>query len=348
MKIPVPLLMTVKTLAQTNHETTYTTTTPQVLANLKLFAEYSAAAYCPRNYLTPLNTTKPICPSAVCPLMQTAAPDIEFAAAFVNVSASQTTGLAILDHSNELIVFSFRGTHTSTDWKTDFDFPLDPADEICEGCAVHSGFLDSWRGVRNLVISERLILLEQYPSYATVFTGHSLGGALATLAAAQLSISNFTSATTSSSTNTDNAESGKGEEDIYLFTYGCPRVGNAAFATHLTTLLGGRNFRTTHLNDLVPRIPPKWAGYVHPAPEYSIRTPHITDAISANSSTLLEAANLDVGAKDVRVIVQAESEDGDDGFECGNPGMHGAYFGVISGCLPQDEREEGKFSPLCS
>jgi len=344
MKIPLSLLMTVKTLAQTNNETTYTTTTPQVLANLKLLAEYSAAAYCPRNYLIPLNTTKPICPSAVCPLVQTAAPDVELARAFVNVSASQTTGLAILDHSNELIVFSFGGTHTETDWKTDFDFPLDPAEDICDGCEVHSGFLDSWHGVRDLVFSERQKLLKAYPSYATVLTGHSLGGALATLAAAQLSASNSTSSTAS----IGNAESGKAEAGIYLFTYGCPRVGNAPFATHLTTLLSGRNFRTTHLNDLVPRIPPKWAGYVHPAPEYSIRSPYITDAISANPSTLLEATNLVVGAKDVRVIVQAESEDGDDGFECGNPAMHGAYFGVISGCLPQDEREEGEFLLPCS
>jgi len=303
MKIPVPLLMTVKTLAQTDNETTYATTTPQVLAKLKLFAEYSAAAYCPRNYLTPLNTTTPICPSAVCPLMQTAAPDIELAKAFVNVSASQTTGLAILDHSNDLIVFSFRGTHTETDWKTDFDFRLDAADEICEGCEVHSGFLASWHGVRDLVLSERQKLLEAYPSYATVLAGHSLGGALATLAAAQLSASNSTSATASGSTKSGNADTGKGGGEIYLFTYGCPRVGNAPFATHLTTLLSGRNLRTTHLNDLVPRIPPKRAGYVHPAPEYSIRSPYIADAISANSSTLLEAANLVVGAKDVRVIV---------------------------------------------
>lgn len=69
-------------------------------------------------------------------------------------------------------------------------------------------------------------------------TGHSLGGALATMAAARLI--------------------GDGvlepEEIAGVYTFGQPRVGDAAFAHDYA--LAGRHFRVVHDNDVVTRVPP--------------------------------------------------------------------------------------------
>jgi hypothetical protein len=65
-----------------------------------------------------------------------------------------------------------------------------------------------------------------------------MGGALATLAAAHL-----------------------GRESVQgLYTYGCPRVGNAAFASVLPV---ASHLRFVHRDDWVPTMPPEFLGYVH-------------------------------------------------------------------------------------
>jgi hypothetical protein len=65
-----------------------------------------------------------------------------------------------------------------------------------------------------------------------------MGGALAALAAAHLGPSNVQG----------------------LYTYGCPRVGNAAFGGELPT---GSHHRFVHRDDWVPTLPPEFLGYVH-------------------------------------------------------------------------------------
>ena len=66
-------------------------------------------------------------------------------------------------------------------------------------------------------------------------TGHSLGGAIATLAAYH--------ATTY-------------HDDTYLYTFGSPRVVNRRLSRKINDFLQGRSFRCVHGNDIVPRVPP--------------------------------------------------------------------------------------------
>src|SRR5262249_24342235 len=91
--------------------------------------------------------------------------------------------------------------------------------------------------------------LDELRSRPLWLTGHSLGGALATLAAARL-------ATT---------RGGKG-----LYTFGCPRVGNATF----TTTVPHPWHRFVNSNDVVARLPPPglFAGYQHGGVLHYIRT----------------------------------------------------------------------------
>ncbi len=73
------------------------------------------------------------------------------------------------------------------------------------------------------------------------FTGHSLGGAMATICAGRCKLAEIPS----------NPEG--------LFTYGSPRVGNARYINFVKI----PHFRFVHNNDIVCRVPPAWLGYRH-------------------------------------------------------------------------------------
>ncbi len=86
------------------------------------------------------------------------------------------------------------------------------------------------------------------PTFKVVVTGHSLGGAVATLATAYIRKAGYAA-------------------DLY--TYGAPRVGNDAFVAFVTDQPGGE-YRVTHTDDPVPRLPPIALNYRHTSPEYWI------------------------------------------------------------------------------
>lgn len=52
------------------------------------------------------------------------------------------------------------------------------------------------------------------------------------------------------------------------YTFGSPRLGNKALSSFISN--SGVNFRVTHLDDPVPRLPLLLQGYTHIAPEYHI------------------------------------------------------------------------------
>jgi len=78
---------------------------------------------------------------------------------------------------------------------------------------------------------------------AVWFTGHSLGAAIALLAAA------------------DQLRRGRTVQGVYLF--GAPRVGNLDFAKDYNLLIGRRTFRLVNFIDPVTRVPLFATGFVH-------------------------------------------------------------------------------------
>ncbi len=80
------------------------------------------------------------------------------------------------------------------------------------------------------------------------FTGHSLGGAMATISAGRCYLSHIAA-----------MPSG-------VFTYGAPRVGTKRYVTH-TDL---PHVRWVNNNDIVTRVPPAWLGYRHTGDRYYI------------------------------------------------------------------------------
>ena len=143
------------------------------------------------------------------------------------------------------IVLSFRGSETLTNWIENLKIAKTDRDMSCAGCKVHSGFYGSWAPIATPVVAEIKRLQVVYPSARLYTTGHSLGAALAVLAAYVL-------------------EYDYGFSIAGVYTFGQPRVGNHAFAsyynnhsdTHVT-------WRVTHHHDPVVHLPLELMGFSH-------------------------------------------------------------------------------------
>jgi hypothetical protein len=111
-----------------------------------------------------------------------------------------------LSEYNRTAYVIFRGTEDSNDMLANIDIRRR---EFME-CGVHFGFLRQFRAVEEHVSR---FLQERVGKYdRIVFTGHSLGGALATIAAMEAVVNNKT------------------EVPVYCHTFGSPRVGDASFS----------------------------------------------------------------------------------------------------------------------
>lgn len=207
---------------------------------------------------------------------------------------TDVTGFVATDTTNELIVLSFRGSASIANWLTDFNFPVIPT-TICTKCFASAGFWSSWLEAKYAVFTAIERGRELHPTYKLVVTGHSLGGALATIAAAVLR-SNGTS--------------------VDMYTYGAPKVGLQALASYLTDSTNGSNYRVTHLNDPVPRMPPSLAGYRHHSPEYYITSGDVNLPTENDIMVYSGIANTEGNEKDTGFDVDA----------------HTHYFGHTSAC----------------
>lgn len=146
-------------------------------------------------------------------------------------STTDTDTQAIITTIGGRTIVGFRGTEKNLeDFQTDANIAMSPMEGV-QNLASHTGFLKAY-------LSARQTMLDALPPNATEvhFCGHSLGGALAALAA--LDISMNTSAAVAS-----------------LHTVGQPRVGNKKMADQLQSTLGLRYTRGVNNCDIVPRVP---------------------------------------------------------------------------------------------
>jgi hypothetical protein len=104
---------------------------------------------------------------------------------FENTLETDATGFVAVDVTNSLIVVAFRGSKSVKNWLANINFPVVDTD-ICADCKATKGFYESWGEAEKQVIDAVTKAREQYPEFKVISTGHSLGGALATLAAGTL------------------------------------------------------------------------------------------------------------------------------------------------------------------
>lgn len=102
-----------------------------------------------------------------------------------NTTVLDLEGYVAVDTVREEIVVAFRGSSSTRNWIADFDFILTPTD-ACDGCYVHNGFYLSWEEIKTYATEYIEAAYALYPDYKLTLTGHSLGAAVATLAAVDL------------------------------------------------------------------------------------------------------------------------------------------------------------------
>ncbi len=161
-------------------------------------------------------------------------------------------GFVLSSPENNIIVF--RGTQTRVEWINNFtavqkDF-TDPISGQNFG-KIHEGFLKNYLRIVQPLPREVAQTLD--PNIPCYVTGHSLGSSLAILAALDLAI------------NIPQLR-----QQIQLYTYASPRVGNPTFA-RLHAQQVPNSYRVVNLADIFTLVPPtKTVGtYVHVGQEWS-------------------------------------------------------------------------------
>lgn len=160
------------------------------------------------------------------------------------ISDDGTHTQAIVAGDKQKIIVAFRGTQSILkDWVTDAKIVKDTWTEFNPLGLVHSGFYQALSSVWAEIKDEIQCLRDR--NQTIWFTGHSLGGALAVLAAATLELQ-------------ENDANVNG-----VYTFGQPRVGNRQFATNFNNQMKGKTFRCVNNCDVVSRVPPQVLGYSH-------------------------------------------------------------------------------------
>nr|CDJ97920.1 Lipase domain containing protein [Haemonchus contortus] len=142
--------------------------------------------------------------------------------------------IAASDVKKELVIV-FRGTKTKGQLLLEGLKSIRPGANFFDMGGVNEYFLNGhlvlWPSV------EEVLKDPKYAGYKTVFTGHSLGGALAALAAARTAKQGFRTG-----------------DQITMYTYGEPRVGDAQFATNFDAMIKD-SYRVVFRRDIVPHLP---------------------------------------------------------------------------------------------
>jgi len=171
------------------------------------------------------------------------------------------------------VTIVFRGSDSDYDWETNFDTAQERAefdrkiikDVIVEEesreqdypydgknsseSLIHRGFTAAYFAVRDQLHA----YIDRHDVTSLTVTGHSLGGALATLCAVDMQY-NFA----------DRLDS------IEAYTYGSPKVGNRGFSASYNQRVPD-SYRIVNGVDIVPALPRWWQGkYVHVAQEIHI------------------------------------------------------------------------------
>ena len=160
--------------------------------------------------------------------------DFELIGVFNN-AATDTQGYVAIregkDEETAMAVVAFRGTEDINDWKRDANaelvgvaLPNDPEKKIVG--KLHKGFNEGFLSVKTDIEK----LLSEHKNVPVYLTGHSLGGALATVATWHIA----------------------GQHLAACYTFGAPRAGNFELAQHIRTPI----YRAVNANDPVPFLPP--------------------------------------------------------------------------------------------
>lgn len=180
--------------------------------------------------------------------------------------SDRACGVSAYSARDGVLCVAFRGTADPVDVLTDSAFLPAPFPHVGPDVAVHGGFLDVFLTLADQVQTQ---LLAVPAGTKVMFTGHSMGGALAQLAAAHFSA-----------------------WGPALVTVGAPCIGNAAFQRLLSeSALPAGGIRIWNELDAVPYLA-QAVGYGHAGVAVKMRLSATTDALVQSSMRDIDAALL--------------------------------------------------------
>jgi predicted lipase len=206
------------------------------------------------------------------------------------------------------LIVSFRGSTTLENWIEDLKFLQFQMswEALSPNIYVHRGFFETYQSLLPQLTS--LILKGKENVTKVIFTGHSLGGALASLAMVDFVRQGILST-----------------DLVQLVTFGSPRVGNSEWAKYFQSKFNyNQSIRVVYLREIVPHLPfskfPFFPYYNHIVREW------FWPPDNANGA----------GFK----CSQSNSEDGlcSDGYFDYSILDHLYFQNVIFGCHPHNER----------
>lgn len=242
---------------------------------LQWFARLAALGYCARPHHQDAVMDQRACPAEAC---AHAAFELLQVARVFEFPGLLEVGLGFIgvDHAARALYLVYKGLASTRDWVKNlnaipvaYEPVVHTSSEFdakvgfdCRGCRIHKGFGTFTKTNGAVILRAMCHYMKQHPHYRVVVAGHSLGGALALISAAELRLMG---------------------RDVLAVTLGAPRVGNLRFVRFIDALFDTpgavahiaehRSFaelptalvRMVHRHDVVPMLPPtrlyRHAGY---------------------------------------------------------------------------------------
>nr|CAC15040.1 triacylglycerol lipase [Nakazawaea ernobii] len=180
---------------------------------------------------------------------------------FVAPGNESGSGYILVDNTDKRILVVFRGSQTIFDWIADLTFIATPytplttdgqSNYTCTDCYCHHGFYETLKQFSDEVFPFVKELKEgNYSDYQVVTTGHSLGGALTTLAGIEFLLMGY---------------------DPLVISLAGPKAANDKLAEYINNIfdtdsvisdivagkdvISGAYLRAVHSGDVVPLLPP--------------------------------------------------------------------------------------------
>lgn len=140
--------------------------------------------------------------------------------------------IGFIAERKQTLYIIFRGTLTTQEWMRNISFNL--KDYLLPDYGkVHEGFIQIYKLTRDGLLTA---LSRQKKNTKIIIAGHSLGGALATLAAPDI-------------------EASTGLKIGAIYTFGSPRVGDDSFVKAYNRAYSEKTFRIANTSDIVTSIP---------------------------------------------------------------------------------------------
>jgi hypothetical protein len=194
------------------------------------------------------------------------------------ITAQVSIGLICQADVGGDVVIAVRGTEGIFEWIHDLEFLKVPCPFLKSAGKTDDGFTDMYTSMTTDAAPGSPSVVQSLPTLkfgaevsSVSVCGHSLGGALATLLVLDLA------ATASDKANTQYARFA----NPTVYTYASPRTGDSAFVKTFNRVVPNSN-RITNRLDIVPHLPPVFAGYQH------VNTPYELTPTGVNYSLYCE------------------------------------------------------------